>query len=65
MTQLSPRSENENSRTEPDNPFVSLVSHPIEQIDYKKVESKDSMWKPAPIIGREIKSQPVPTFTYN
>lgn len=22
--------------------------------DYKKVESKDSMWKPAPIMGREM-----------
>lgn len=22
--------------------------------DYKRVESKDSMWKPAPIIGREM-----------
>ncbi len=23
-------------------------------LDYKKIESKDSMWKPAPIMGREI-----------
>lgn len=22
--------------------------------DYKKVESKDSMWKPAPIMGRDV-----------
>ena len=22
--------------------------------DYKKVETKDSLWKPAPIMGREI-----------
>ena len=31
-------------------------------IDYKKVETKDSMWKPAPIMGREI-SQPQMTFS--
>ncbi len=47
-----------------DNPFVSLVSH-HDLIDYKKVESKDSMWKPAPIMGREILTQAVPTFSYN
>jgi hypothetical protein len=34
-------------------------------MDYKKVESKDSMWKPAPIMGREILTQAVPTFSYN
>jgi hypothetical protein len=32
------------------------------EIDYKKVDSKDSMWKPAPIMGREI-SQPQMTFS--
>jgi hypothetical protein len=47
-----------------DNPFVSLVSH-HDMIDYKKVESKDSMWKPAPIMGREIVQNPVPSFSYN
>ncbi len=32
--------------------------------DYKKVETKDSMWKPAPIMGREIQ-QPQINFTYS
>lgn len=23
-------------------------------LEYKKVDSKDNMWKPAPVMGREI-----------
>ena len=38
------------------NPFT-------ESFDYKKIESKDSMWKPAPIMGREMNPQ-ISTFTY-
>lgn len=43
------------------NPFVSITESTS---DYKRVESKDSMWKPAPIMGREINPQ-VTTFTYS
>jgi hypothetical protein len=69
---LSPRSEisnvNDISHTEqaeaPLNPFVSLVSQPLEQ-DYKRVDTKDTMWKPAPVMGTlNPQGSIVPTFTY-
>ena len=69
---LSPRSDmsnvNDISHTEqaeaPLNPFVSLVSHPIEQ-DYKRVDTKDTMWRPAPVMGTmNPTGSIVPTFTY-
>ncbi len=31
-----------------------LMSIGESEVDYKKIDSKDSMWKPAPIMGREI-----------
>ena len=34
-------------------------------MDYKKVETKDSLWKPAPIMGREVLQETGPTFTYS
>lgn len=34
-------------------------------LEYKKVESKDSMWKPAPVMGRELSQHVVPSFTYS
>ena len=33
------------------------------EIDYKKVDSKDNMWKPAPILGMPQSTQPA--FTYS
>ena len=36
------------------NPFISTMSN--DQDHYKKIESKDSMWKPAPIMGREMQN---------
>jgi hypothetical protein len=69
---ISPRSEisnqNDLSHTEqneePSNPFVSLVSRPLEQ-DYKRIDTKDQMWKPAPVMGTlNPMNSVVPTFTY-
>lgn len=68
---ISPRSEMSNqdvSHTEqgdePMNPFVSLVSRPIDS-DYKRVDTKDQMWKPAPVMGSiNPMGSVVPTFTY-
>ena len=34
------------------------------EMEYKKVETKDSLWKPAPIMGREMSQNLGPTFTY-
>ena len=45
------------------NPFVSLVSQPLE--DYKRVDTKDAMWKPAPVMGTlNPTASVVTTFTY-
>jgi len=35
---------------------------PNADMEYKKVETKDSLWKPAPIMGRDQNIGP--TFTY-
>lgn len=32
--------------------MMQIDSQP--DLDYKKVESKDSLWKPAPIMGRDL-----------
>ena len=70
---LSPRSElssqNDISHTEQtemptQNPFISLVSQPLDH-DYKRVDSKDTQWKPAPVMGTiKPSGSVVPTFTY-
>lgn len=70
---LSPRSElssqNDISNTEQpemqtQNPFISLVSQPLDH-DYKRVDSKDTQWKPAPVMGTiRPTGSVVPTFTY-
>lgn len=48
------------------NPFSqNIVEHLRQPEDFsKKIETKDSLWKPAPIMGREINQQVIPTFTY-
>jgi hypothetical protein len=46
------------------NPFISLVSQPLDH-DYKRVDSKDTQWKPAPVMGTiKPSGSVVPTFTY-
>ena len=49
------------------NPFSQNMSEGGSSVQesYQKIESKDSMWKPAPIMGREINQHVIPSFTYN
>ena len=45
------------------NPFSQNIAD--SNTDYLKVESKDSMWRPAPVMGRDITQNVVPSFTYS
>ncbi|TNV72095.1 hypothetical protein FGO68_gene3886 [Halteria grandinella] len=48
------------------NPFSQNMSEGGSSHEsYQKIDSKDSMWKPAPIMGREISQHIVPSFSYN